>query len=178
MRSSKHARLRHQLGGYGIVLQVFNVPVDVNNMVTTPPRQLDDDYIFNVHLKRNLIPKSKYFQGYIKKATVKRWLEHLIRYNIEIDRTFLNVDNVPEDSCENDEINQHSSDIECLLAQQHTLLWNEGKYLQIAEGQNNKPLGIIYIERSKFGGSLSWILTFNQLNLHCAYQNSCNRRST
>jgi hypothetical protein len=26
------------------------VLVDVNNMVTTPPWQLDDDYSFNVHL--------------------------------------------------------------------------------------------------------------------------------
>jgi predicted nuclease of restriction endonuclease-like (RecB) superfamily len=84
---------------------------------------LDDDYSFNVHLKRNLIHKSTYLQGCIKKATVKRWLEHLIqtplyrRYNTEIDPTFLNVDNVSEDTYESDEINQHPSDIECLLAQ-------------------------------------------------------------
>jgi hypothetical protein len=39
------------------------------------------------------------------------------RYNIEADPAFLNVDNVHEDTYELDEINQHSSDIECLLAQ-------------------------------------------------------------
>jgi hypothetical protein len=61
------------MGGYGIVGQVINVLVDVNNMVMTPPRQLDDDYSFNAHLKRNLIHKSTYVQGCIKKATVKRW---------------------------------------------------------------------------------------------------------
>jgi hypothetical protein len=33
--------------GYGTVGQVINLPVDVNNMVTTLPRQLDDDYSFN-----------------------------------------------------------------------------------------------------------------------------------
>jgi hypothetical protein len=38
------------MGEFGIVGQVINVPVDVN-MVTTLPRQLDDDYSFNVHLK-------------------------------------------------------------------------------------------------------------------------------
>jgi hypothetical protein len=70
-------RLRHQMGGYGIVGQVINVPVDVNNMVTTLPRQLDDDYSFNSHLKRNLIHKITYLQECIKKATVKRWLEHI-----------------------------------------------------------------------------------------------------
>jgi hypothetical protein len=45
-------RLRHQMGGYGIVGQVINVTVDVNDMVTTLPRQLHDDYSSNVHLKR------------------------------------------------------------------------------------------------------------------------------
>jgi hypothetical protein len=36
-------RLRHQMGGYVIEGQVINVPVDVNDMATTLPRQLDDD---------------------------------------------------------------------------------------------------------------------------------------
>jgi hypothetical protein len=63
--------------GYGIVEQVSNVPVDVNNMVMTLPRQLYDDYGFKVHLNRNLIHKGTYLQGCIKKATVKPWLEHI-----------------------------------------------------------------------------------------------------
>jgi hypothetical protein len=71
------------------------------------------------------------------------------RYNIEIDPTFLNVDNVPQDTYELDEIYLHSSDIECLLAQQHTLLWNEDKYLKISPGQRNKPLSIIYDEHAE-----------------------------
>jgi hypothetical protein len=144
------------MGGYGIVGQVINVPVDVNNMVTTPPSQLDDDYSFNVHLKRNLIHESTYLQGCIKEATVKPWLEHLIQTS-PVQTLQQNVDNVPEDTYELDEINQHSSDTECLLAQQHTLLWNEDKYLEIAPGQNNK-----YDEQSKSGGSLSRISAVNQ----------------
>jgi hypothetical protein len=71
------------------------------------------------------------------------------RYNIETDPTFLDVDNVPEDSYELGELNQHSSDIECLLAQQHTLLWSEVKYLKISPGENNKPLSIIYEEHAE-----------------------------
>jgi hypothetical protein len=70
------------MGEYGIVGQVINVLVDVNNMVTTLPTHLDDDYIFNIHLKRTLIHESMYLQGCIKKATVKRWLEHLIPHCI------------------------------------------------------------------------------------------------
>jgi hypothetical protein len=152
-------------------------------MVTTPQRQLDDDYSFTVHLKRNLIHESTYLHGCIKKEAVKRWLEDLIqtslykRYNIEIDPTFVNVDNVPEDTYESYEITQHSIDTECFLSQQPTLLWNEDKYLEIAPGQNNKPLSITYDEQSKSGGSLSWISACNQLKLHCAYQNSSSRRS-
>jgi hypothetical protein len=59
------------MGGYDILGQVISVPIDVNMMVTTLPRKLDDDYSFNVHLKRNLIHKSMYLEGCIKKATVK-----------------------------------------------------------------------------------------------------------
>jgi hypothetical protein len=40
------------MGGYDIVGQVSNVPVDGNNMVMTLSKQLDDDYSFNIHLKR------------------------------------------------------------------------------------------------------------------------------
>jgi hypothetical protein len=56
------------------------------------------------------------------------------------------VDNVPENTYESDEIGQHSSDTECLLAQQHMLLWTEDKYLQV---KTNKPLRIIYDEHAK-----------------------------
>jgi hypothetical protein len=130
---------------------MFNVTADVNNIVTTLPRQLDDDYSFNVHLKRNLIQRSTYLQGCIKNTAVKGWFEHLIQtplhklYNIETDPTFLNVDNVPEDTYELGEINQDSRDTECLLTQQHTLLWTEEKYLEISPRQNNKSLSIIYV---------------------------------
>jgi hypothetical protein len=55
-------RLRHQMGGCGIVGQVINVPVDVNNMVPTLPKQLDEEYSLN----RILIQKSTYLQGCIK----------------------------------------------------------------------------------------------------------------
>jgi hypothetical protein len=83
------------MGGYGIVGQAINVPVDMNNMVMTIPRQLNDDYSFNVHFKRNLIHKRKHLQGCIKKATVQRWLERSVQtplyksYNTEIDPTSL-----------------------------------------------------------------------------------------
>jgi hypothetical protein len=59
------------------------------------------------------------------------------------------VDNVLEDTYELDEINQHSRDTEYLLAQQHTLLWNGDRYLEISAGQNNKHHSIIYAEHAE-----------------------------
>jgi hypothetical protein len=47
-------RLRHQMGGYVIVGQVINVRVDIKIMVTTLPRQLDDDYSLIVHKTKKL----------------------------------------------------------------------------------------------------------------------------
>jgi hypothetical protein len=82
-------------------------------------------------------------------------LEHLIwtplykRYNIEIDPTFLNVDNVPEDTYELDEINQHSLYIDCLLAQQHTLLWKEDKYLEIFQVETANLLALYMMSMPK-----------------------------
>jgi hypothetical protein len=52
------------------------------------------------------------------------------------------MDNLPEDTYELDEINQHSS--ERLLFQRHTLLWDEDKYLEISPGQNNRHISIMY----------------------------------
>ena len=45
-------RLRVGLGTYTIVGQIINVPVDVQDMVRSLPRHLDDDYVFNVCLKK------------------------------------------------------------------------------------------------------------------------------
>lgn len=71
-------RLRFINGSKGIIGQVINVPVDVNKMVTSLPRQLDDDFAFNVHIKRHLIHKSSYLTGYVKKSTVREWLNFLL----------------------------------------------------------------------------------------------------
>ena len=44
-------RQKYVQGQYGIAGQVINAPVDVDNMVQTLPRNLDDDYCINVHIK-------------------------------------------------------------------------------------------------------------------------------
>ncbi|GFY24337.1 uncharacterized protein TNCV_1013861 [Trichonephila clavipes] len=63
-------RLRYE-GNYGIVGQVINVPVNVNNMVQQLPRRIDDDFAFNVNIKKKLIHKSNYLSGFVRKSVIK-----------------------------------------------------------------------------------------------------------
>jgi hypothetical protein len=65
-------------GSKGIIGPVINFPNDVDTMVNSLPRQMDDDYAFNLHIKRHLIHKSSYLSGDIKKSTVKQWLKYLL----------------------------------------------------------------------------------------------------
>ncbi|EDS42392.1 conserved hypothetical protein [Culex quinquefasciatus] len=94
-------RLSHARGSYTIIGQIINVPVDVNEMVRMLPRQLEDDYAFNVCIKKQLIHKSNYLQGYVKKSVVKAWLRYLIntplykREGIVLDESLMEPD-VPE----------------------------------------------------------------------------------
>ena len=152
-------RLRFMHGSKGIIGQVINVPVNVNEM----PRQLDDDYAFNVHIKRHQIHKSPYLASYVKKSNVKAWLKYLLTKplyrNIRVDESFFQSQTVPilptdtdvdsnvpiiEPSCPISENREHTH--EMLLAKQHTLMWSEEEYLEIAPGMNKKPLNLIYDE--------------------------------
>jgi hypothetical protein len=62
-------RLRHE-GSYGTVGQVINVPVDVNNMARQLPRRLDDDYAFNVNIKR-----TSFINLYCMVSSGNQWFE-------------------------------------------------------------------------------------------------------
>ena len=100
-------RLRHQLKSDRIIGQIVNIPVCVNNMCLQLPRHLDDDYSFNIHIKRKLLHKTSYLSGLIKKSTVKKWLNYLLKtplykkYNITVDNSFLDsIDkNINENHC-------------------------------------------------------------------------------
>lgn len=89
-------RLRFVKGSKAIVGQVINVPVEVNNMVCALPRQLDDDYSFNVHIKKHQIHKSSAYSVFVQKSKVKAWLRFLVdtplykEHGITIDPSFLN----------------------------------------------------------------------------------------
>ena len=146
-------RLRHVSGQYGIYGQIINVPVDVNNMVNKLPRNVNDDYCINVHLKKKLIHKTSYLHGIIKKNVIKEWLQYLIEkplyqlYDITVDDSFFNSDDLQTvqlyDVTENIVID------ESLIAQQQTLAWNDDQYLQLAPGQNNVPHSLLFDEHAE-----------------------------
>ncbi|GFW90905.1 helitron_like_N domain-containing protein [Trichonephila clavipes] len=70
-------RLRYD-GSYDFNIgQVINVPVDVDTMMQQLPRQLDDDQTFNVNIKKNMIHKSMYLSGVVKKSVVKASIDKL-----------------------------------------------------------------------------------------------------
>jgi hypothetical protein len=149
-------RLRWENGSHGIIGQVINVPVDVNNMVTQLPRELDDDYTLNVHIRRHLIHKSSYLKGYVKKGVIKQWLRYLLNtplyklYNIKVDESFIGLSTPVEEEIEIEPMtDQNDQENELLIAQQQTLMWNEDKYLCLAPGQNQTPLSIIFDEHAE-----------------------------
>lgn len=146
-------RLRHVHGQFGIFGQIINVPVSVNNMVNSLPRNIDDDHCVNVHIKRKKIHKSSYLMGLVNKRNIKIWLEYLITtplynlYDIKIDDSFLNSDStapIPQN-----DISEEIPIEESLTAQQHTLLWNDDKYLRIAPGEQNIPKSLLFDEHAE-----------------------------
>jgi hypothetical protein len=147
-------RLQHDTGAKAIVGQIVNIPVDVKDMIRRLPRSVDDDGAINVHIKRKIIHKSSYLQGYVKKNVLRPCLEYLVkqplykRYNITFDRD--RIQSVSRENnaadVENIETLQTESvcDSDIVAARQRTLMWNEDMYLQIAPGQHKVPLSIIY----------------------------------
>lgn len=124
-------------------------------MVKALPRQLDDDRAFNVVVKKHLIHKSSYLSGFVKKSTVKSWLQYLVatplyrRNGITYQDTDQAIEPTDPSNSVELELIDPENEIELLLGQQQTLMWNEEKCLEIAPGQNRIPLSIIYDEHAE-----------------------------
>lgn len=154
-------RIRYNNSSQKITGQIINIPTDVDEMVNTLPRNLDDDYAINVHIKKHLMHKSSYMQGYVKKSILKHWLNYLIttplyrNNNISIKKTFLEDQrieshkNLRMDDFEVEKLAEDYADVDYIFAQQETLLWNEEKVLCIAPGQNKQPLSILMDEHAE-----------------------------
>ncbi|GFU96500.1 ATP-dependent DNA helicase [Trichonephila clavipes] len=147
-------RLRHVNGQYGILGQIINVPVDVDTMIKSLPRNVDDDYCINVHIKRKQIHKSSYLQGIINKRTIKTWLQFLLAtplytmYEIKMDQSFFDNNSISTEIPLED-ISEHIPIEDSLTAQQHTLSWDEEQYLCIAPGEQNVPRSLLFDEHAE-----------------------------
>ena len=152
-------RLRHE-GGYGIVGQIVNVPVDVDEMITCLPRKFSDDATINVNINKNLFHSSVYLGGYVNKGAVKTWFQNLVRqplyklYDIKTD--FAELDSLPE-SKEDDYMGDVDAngvpDSELIVARQSTFMWNEDECLTIAPAQNKVLVNVIF---DKYAEELSF----------------------
>lgn len=146
-------RLRYVHGQYGIFGQVINVPVDVDTMILHLPRDVDDDYCINVHIKKKKIHKSSYLIGLVNKRNIKGWLRYLCDtplykfYNITVNQSFFN--DTSENIVDRNEISEDVPIEDNLTAHQQTLLWNDDKYLRIAPGETNLLHSLLFDEHAE-----------------------------
>ena len=96
--------------------------------------------------------KSSYLHGLVKRGIVKDWLSYLVatplykHYGINISQNFLgDLTNESENPVVVlDDIAEPIEIEDSLVAEQHTLLWSEDKYLQIAPGENKRPISLLF----------------------------------
>lgn len=146
-------RLRHVLGQYGIYGQIINVPVSVDTMVYSLPRNIDDDHCIYVHVRRHKIHKTSNVSSLIRKKNIKVWLQHLIETplyqlcDITINQSFF--DTKMTNNVTRDEISEDLSIEDSLNAQQQTLQWNEEGCLRIAPSESNVPGSKMFDEHAE-----------------------------
>ncbi|XP_061381656.1 uncharacterized protein LOC116776497 isoform X3 [Danaus plexippus] len=145
-------RLRYVEGQHSVTGQVINVPIHVDNLVQTLPRNMVDDFCINVHVKNKSLHKSSYLQGLLKKRVIRDWLDYLIdtplykHYNIKINPYFLEDLNNESEMSDIDlkDIAEPIVIGDSLVAEQHTLLWSAERDLQIAPGENKRSLSLLF----------------------------------
>lgn len=140
--------LVHGGGQYGIVGPMVNVLMDVNTMVTSLPRNVDEDCCMNVHLKRRLLNKTPCVSGAVKKSEAYQWLAFLCKstlckyYNIKVNAVGIQ-DEIEEDITD-DVIEHLQEDVRwddpiysslALSSYQSTLVWDNENILAIAPGE-------------------------------------------
>ncbi|KAH7948973.1 hypothetical protein HPB49_003657 [Dermacentor silvarum] len=152
-------------GQCGIVGPFVNVPVEVDTMVKSLPRNIHEDHAINVHIKRKILNKASYLSGVVKKSHLKPWLDVLCRsalyryLGITLDASSL--DALPdddafqllEDSVETitqcPEVHNTVDVCVALNALEQSVVWDEELYLGIAPGEHRQPLSILYYERAE-----------------------------
>uniref|UniRef100_A0A6P7FX48 Uncharacterized protein LOC114335154 n=1 Tax=Diabrotica virgifera virgifera TaxID=50390 RepID=A0A6P7FX48_DIAVI len=124
-------RLRRINGQNEIYGQVINIPIDVNTMINKLPRNVDDYHSVTVHIERKKTYKLSYLCGIVNKRALKSWLSYLIKTplyevnKITIDETFFEgIDSITEKDIE---VFENIPIEESLVAQQQTLMWNDGE---------------------------------------------------
>ena len=153
-------RLCHALGNYGIIGQVINVPVDVEEMVRVLPRDLDNDCAINVCFKKHSAHKSSHYSGWVCKRTIYEWLEYLVttplykREGITFDAERLNAFGAdpqegPSSAEEAMPLDIIEGEAELLTCMQQTAMWNEDMCLELCPTMNRMPTNIMFDENAE-----------------------------
>lgn len=118
------------------------------------PRNIDHDHCFYIHHEKQLIYKTSYIHSLINQNNIKEWLKYFVQtllhiyHKIEIDSTFFNCDQVTPQLI-TDDISEHVSIENNLIAQQQTLLRNEDAILHLAPSEQIFPLKIVLNEYTR-----------------------------
>ncbi|GFX71091.1 ATP-dependent DNA helicase [Trichonephila clavipes] len=89
-------------------------------MVNRLPRNVDDDYCVNVHIKRRKIHRTSYLMSLVTKKTIKAWLQYLVAtplyrmFDVSIDHSFNLNQSTPQ--VPQDEISENINIEESLTA--------------------------------------------------------------
>lgn len=154
-------RLMPRGGQFGIKGPIVKICVDVDKMVRSLPCAIEQDRALNVHLKRRMLAKTTYLAGAVRKCHLLPWLKvfcdstlyklynikcNLIRLDniIEVDEQD-EIEGLPECTDLNDPVQVATA----MTLAQHTLIWDEDKFLAIAPGEGKKPLSILYDEHAE-----------------------------
>lgn len=149
-------RLRHDVS-FGIIGQVINVPVDEQEMVKCLPRQLNEDDVINVNIERNIAYKSIYINGYMSNSIISEWLSvlqksslyRMYEINVNLSKPLCSMpslDDIKDDPSGRIEYinDKNTPETEIFASRQHTMMWNEEDYLNIAPGHQATPVNVIY----------------------------------
>lgn len=161
-------RLCHPMGQFEVCGSAIYIPVKVQEMVRSLPRELDNDYAINVHFKRHIVHKTSAYSGYVNKRTVYEWLKFLVttplykREGITFDQEQLNAYGAdPQEGTSRSgeagssrtegamQLEILDGEEEIFAGIQETALWDDNSCLVLCPTMNRRPVSIQYTENGE-----------------------------
>lgn len=140
-----HIRRLGRDGQVGIKGNIVNIPVDVDSMVRSLPRCMDDDCAINIHLKKRLAFKSTYLSDYVNPYNLKQWLSYLVTQNLFVKHNITISTEWQKNEEENIDITENDDGIvDFPQDDSSTIIFNPNCSYALAPGENNVPVSLIF----------------------------------